>query len=156
LLLGCNHWQAKDLGFFSEEALIGKYIYDIHSNAESVMIISNNEYILRKSKPQIFEECASLCDGQILLFSSYKFPLKNEKNKTIGVMGISVPLEQIPQEALDQKNADPTGNGSPGFGAIARHHRQKRNFWSDLLNRSTILHYSTPKSPPTVRSAPRY
>ena len=106
MMLGCNDWQAKDIGFSSEAELFGRYVYDIHSNIESSIIIRNNENILRIGRPQLFEELMMLHGGNSFLCSSYKFPLKNEKNKTIGVMGISVPLEQTSLASYHQKNTD--------------------------------------------------
>ena len=108
IFLGCNDMQAVDVGYSSVNEIIGQPIDSFYSTEEAKVYIANNEDILRTGVAKIFEEFKDLDNGGIVVYSSYKYPLKDEKNKTVGVMGMTIPVEQIPMNAVEQLKGRPS------------------------------------------------
>ena len=108
IIRGCNDLQAYDLGLSSVNEIVGKPIDSVCSTEEANVFVANNEDILRTGIAKTFEEFGKLDNGGIVVYSSYKYPLKNEKNQTIGVMGMTIPIEQVPVNAVEQLKANPT------------------------------------------------
>lgn len=90
--MGCNDSQAKDPGFACEAEAIGKNILDLHSAMDSNQYISNDEEVMRTGIAKTYSETETLDNGVIIFYTTHKSPLKNEKNKVMGVMGMSVAI----------------------------------------------------------------
>jgi len=102
ILVDCNFQQAIDLGYESKEEVIGKSLFDLCKNVNS--IISNNELIFKKNNTlgEYFNEL--LGDTIKISYSSYKAICKDSKGKIIGLMGISIPTPEKPMFSTQQKN----------------------------------------------------
>jgi len=92
-IMGCNYYQAIDVGADSEQKLIGKHLQDIYASSDAANFIKNNEKILETGIGRIFRESATLENGKVIIYTSHKMPLRNEKGEIIGIMGMSVPAE---------------------------------------------------------------
>lgn len=97
--MGCNDWTARAMGLTCAQEAIGKFVYDFHSDP-SDLYLANNEEVLKTGIDKIFNEPVEL-NGNIIVFLSHKYPLKNEKGKTIGVMGMSIPVDQSTQNKFN-------------------------------------------------------
>lgn len=100
--LGCNTNSWKDFGFKSYEEYLGKNDYDILPKEQADKIRSIDEEVVRTGKLKVIEEITRKSNGQDFLYLSYKVPLKNKKEETIGVLGLSVDITRAKQEVEDK------------------------------------------------------
>ncbi len=97
VVMSCNDTQATDLGLTCEQEVIGKYVDDFYETHDTDIFITSNEEILRTGIRKTFIEPTTFSDiGKIVTYLSYKYPLTNAKGKIIGVMGMSVAIDQTP------------------------------------------------------------
>ena len=94
-ITGCNDSQANTLGLSSSSEVIGRHLTDILSSIDSSALINNNERVLKADSSQLIEESLLLSNGCKVIYSSYKYPLKSERNRFIGLAGMSIPIEVI-------------------------------------------------------------
>jgi len=96
-IMGCNERQATYLDLSCEQEAIGKYVYDFSEKFDTDIFIASNEEILKTGIGKTFIEPTTYTDtGKIITYLSYKYPLTNAKGKIIGVMGMSVAIDQAP------------------------------------------------------------
>jgi PAS domain S-box-containing protein len=88
VFLGCNENQAKNGGFSSTKEMVGKTNYDMPWKEQADQLNKINLDVMKTGKPHIVEEFAEMTYGQGI-FLSQKVPLRNKKNKIIGILGIS-------------------------------------------------------------------
>ena len=92
-MMGCNDQQAIDTGWLCEQDIIGKYPTDLTTHTEDgVIYVTNNEKVLKTGLAHTCIEPFTKKDGKIVLYKTYKTPLKNDKGNVIGVMGMSVQI----------------------------------------------------------------
>lgn len=97
VIMGCNDTQATDIGLACEQEAIGKCVYDFYEKCDTDIFILSNEEILKTGVRKTFVETANFFDiGKTVTYLSYKYPLTNAKGKIIGVMGMSVTVDQTP------------------------------------------------------------
>ena len=95
VIMGCNDSQATYLGLACEQEAIGKYVCDFFEKQDTDIFITNNEEIIKTGIGKTFVEHTAYSDtGKIITSLSYKHPLTNAKGKIIGVMGMSVAVDQ--------------------------------------------------------------
>ncbi len=102
VLVGCNKNNWKDFGLKSLSQFIGKTDYDLFSKEEADHLRMVDEEVMRNDVQKVVEEEATTGDGKKRLYLSYKAPLKNKKEKTVGVLGCSVDITDIKQDTLDR------------------------------------------------------
>jgi DNA-binding CsgD family transcriptional regulator len=132
--MGCNYWTAKTMGLTCEQEAIGKFVYDLHSDASN-LYLENNEEVLKTGIDKIFNEPVEL-NGNLIVFLSHKYPLKNEKGKTIGVMGMSIGVDQ---SIKNKFNLSPQQEKC--FQLILQGFRSKEIAEQMQLSHRTIEHY---------------
>ncbi len=98
-----NNTQATDCGFDDYRIAVGKYVYDFYKNAE--IIVENNESILKTGDAKIFREKLVLNDDSVITYISHKFPVRNNKGKITGVMGMSVPAVNFDNKKLSHQQS---------------------------------------------------
>lgn len=98
LMMSCNMQTARNFERKSAHELIGRYYYELWPSAEAAVYINNNEKVMRSKHAMWFTESASLEDGSIRTYISYKYPMLDRKNRVLGVMGESIEVSQIPKE----------------------------------------------------------
>lgn len=81
------------IGINSQESLVGKNDQQLWPN-EYISIIKNDKIVLSSNNTHYFEETLSI-NGKKNHFISTKTPLKNQYNKTIGVIVNLVPINNI-------------------------------------------------------------
>lgn len=106
--LGCNKFVATMAGYDSPEHIIGKTDYDLCWKEFADEWRTLDKQVVRENKTMIREELVKLADGRIITELTYKTPLKNENNKTIGIIGTSLDIserKQMEQELIKAKDA---------------------------------------------------
>lgn len=94
--LGCNDEQAKSAGLNSRHEIIGKRNVDLPWNYNAKLLPDAldkiNSDVMATGEAMAVEEPAVLRDGTRAVFLSYKVPMKDDKNKVIGMVGISIDI----------------------------------------------------------------
>ena len=129
VIMGCNDTQATYLGLPCEQEAVGKYVYDFFEKQVTDIFITNNEEIIRTGVGKTFvEHTACSGTGKIVTSLSHKYPLTNAKGKIIGVMGMSVAVDQSQSVTDDQSNL--TAQKNKFISKLAMH-----KFSSDITKR---------------------
>lgn len=110
--LGCNRLQANSLGIPNKKYIVNKSVFDlIEDEGHCTLIDSNDQKTMEYGIESQFEE--PLFDNdQKKVFLSFKKPLRNQSQKTIGMVGVSIDiskqkeLEGQLQDALAQSKID--------------------------------------------------
>jgi two-component system, OmpR family, aerobic respiration control sensor histidine kinase ArcB len=102
VFLGCNKSNWKDFSFQSLSDFKGKTDYDILSKNEADGIRRVDESVVRTGHSKIAEELLTSANGNEIVYLSHKVPLKNKKNKTVGLLGVSVDITARRQHETDR------------------------------------------------------
>lgn len=89
LMMSCNMQQVHDIGKECFHDVIGRYLFDIWTEKQAEIYITNNEQVIRSKRPMYFVETISTDNGVLKSHISYKYPMLNHKQQVIGVMGES-------------------------------------------------------------------
>lgn len=89
VFLGCNQQQAEAVGFKSPSELIGKTAFDTLPKKQAEEITKVDQEIMKLGKPISKEEISDSIYSKGSIYLSKKIPLRNNKNKIIGILGIS-------------------------------------------------------------------
>lgn len=111
--IGCNQHQADSIGLKSPEEIIGTNPYDFECKEDADRITKNNLLVLETGKEILAEEPFVQKDGSVRYFISKKAPLKDENNKIIGILGISIDITaekenellRLEKEKIEQEKA---------------------------------------------------
>ena len=97
---GCNDSQAKAFGLNSRQEIVGKRNQDLPNIdlATAAKWDKNNLEILREGLPRILQEPSILEDGKLATVLSHKIPLRDEKDNTIGLLGISLDITEFKRQ----------------------------------------------------------
>lgn len=103
VFLGCNDLQAKTIGLSSRHEIVGRTISEFQTKENAEHILRINHLVMTTGKSQIAEEPYLRSDGEIIIFLSHKYPLRDKKGKIIGTIGISLDVTDIKQreQSLD-------------------------------------------------------
>lgn len=98
IYLGCNNNQAKSAGLSSRKEITGKRNKDLPWNTNSGTLPEEldqiNKTVIQTGETTMLEEPALLADGTEASFLSIKSPLRNNKNKIVGMVGISIDITE--------------------------------------------------------------
>jgi two-component system aerobic respiration control sensor histidine kinase ArcB len=111
--LGCNATQAKDFGLKNSNEVVGLHISNFQTGENAVKLIANNNKILEEGISLSVEESFRNKNGENLLYLSKKVPLRNNRNKIIGLVGISIDIteqKKLEQTLREAKEAAEAGN----------------------------------------------
>lgn len=100
----CNLLQAQDLGFKSENDLIGKSDYDIHSELDAKRIRKNDAQVIQSGLSAVFEEEIFIPGKGRSVYLTQKTPIMTDAGEVIGLAGISfdITLRKIELENANQ------------------------------------------------------
>lgn len=101
-MLGCNQSNMNDFGIDDINDYIGKTDYDLFNKEEADKIRLVDDEVVRNKVTKIFEESSTVASGEKVIFLSYKAPLKNHKGDVIGVIGYSMPVDDIKNKHQDR------------------------------------------------------
>lgn len=111
-MLGCNKAEANIFGFEETSDLIGKNVFSLLTDEAVKALVENNQKVYDSLETLIVEEQLVDSKGESLgIFLSYKAPLIDDEDKTIGIMGVSFNIterkrmEQELQFAKEQAEA---------------------------------------------------
>lgn len=93
VFLGCNDLQAKSAQLKSRKDIVGKTNYDMPWRDQAEELNKVNTLVMETGIPHTAEEYAVMANGMGIYYSQ-KVPLRNQKNETIGVLGISLDITE--------------------------------------------------------------
>ncbi|WP_454781782.1 ATP-binding protein [Legionella sp. WA2022007384] len=93
VFLGCNDLQAKSARLQSRKEIVGKTNYDMPWKDQAEELNKLNKLVMETGIPHTAEEYAVMANGMGIYYSQ-KVPLRNQKNETIGVLGISLDITE--------------------------------------------------------------
>ncbi len=107
IVTSLNEQQAMDCGFDDFVTCVGKYVYDFYLDKKTAdVFITNNETILKTGNTCVFYENGITNSGEDITCISHKFPVRNDKGKIIGVMGMSIPhIATLTDEKLSSQQS---------------------------------------------------
>lgn len=100
--IGANKYQAKTFGFESEKDMLGLSDFDIVCDEHAHIYRNNDHYIMESEKSKTLVEPLIQFGGKELTALSCKFPLRSKKNKVIGIIGLSIVLDEATLKADSQ------------------------------------------------------
>jgi two-component system aerobic respiration control sensor histidine kinase ArcB len=111
--LGCNKQQAKSFGLNSIEEVIGKTDYDFNQEKDADYIRSIDNRVIREGIELLIEEpIFDKKSKKTIFYLSKKAPLYDDKNKIIGVIGISIDaspkIKELQEAHLQKEESDVT------------------------------------------------
>lgn len=86
--MGCNDAQAETAGFKREE-MVGKIDADMPWADQAAYLRENDQAVIQADKEITVEEESKLPNGDTAIFLSKKTPLKDDEERTVGVLGVS-------------------------------------------------------------------
>ncbi len=88
----CNRKQAVSAGFTDETQMLGKTDFDMPWKREAWQLRAFDKLATENNQTIAVEEAATLNDGSLVRFISYKKPFY-QVNKLIGIIGASYPIQ---------------------------------------------------------------
>lgn len=96
--LGCNDNYAKDMGFSTRKAIIGKQNKDLPKIANDQLFCeqldNTSQQVIKTGEALLVEEPITFSDGTETLFLSSKAPLRNSNQEIIGMVDISIDISE--------------------------------------------------------------
>ena len=103
--MGCNKFVATMAGYDNPEEMIGKTDYDLCWKEFAKEWRLLDKKVIFDNKTLVREEHAKLADGKIITELTFKTPLKNEYNETIGIIGTSLDITELKETQNKLKKA---------------------------------------------------
>ncbi|HEV2524139.1 MAG TPA: PAS domain-containing protein [Gammaproteobacteria bacterium] len=88
--VGCNTNNWRDFGLKSLAEFKGKTDYDLFTVDEADRLSLVDQEVMRTGQVKRLEEKLLTVNGKTTVYLSHKIPLKNKRQETIGILGISV------------------------------------------------------------------
>jgi len=109
--LGCNKLFAKDAGLQDQSQLIGKSDFELPWKIEAQGYVNDDRLVMETGEEKIdYEEQQTQANGKTIWVTTSKTPLRDEEDKTIGVLGSYVDItKQKETMAAIQKARDELG-----------------------------------------------
>lgn len=166
VFLGCNDSQAQSAGLKTGKDVIGKTDYELSWKDQANVLRETDYEIISTGKGKTLEEPSLLADGTLATFLTHKVPLKDDKGKIIGILGISVDItarKHVEKELLEAKQKAEIANqaksefianishdirtplnGILGIAQVMRmrpHYQEQVDFFDDITTAvNTLLH----------------
>lgn len=103
--IGCNRAYEAAMGI-SDYELIGKTVYDITDIEKANTHQKMDEELLKNSLNNIYEEIVEFADGSIRDVIFNKAVIKNEKNVSIGIVGVMTDITDKKEAGILKKSID--------------------------------------------------
>jgi PAS domain S-box-containing protein len=105
--LGCNLTFAKDAGKSNPEELIGKDDFQMSWKEQAKAYREDDQKVIETNKEKInYEEPQTTPSGEKIWLLTTKVPLKNDKNKTIGILGAYSDITEIKNASEKRKHSE--------------------------------------------------
>ncbi|MBF0266564.1 MAG: PAS domain-containing protein [Gammaproteobacteria bacterium] len=105
--LGCNLPFAKDAGKQKPSDLIGLNDFDMSWKNEAEQYRKDDKIVIDKGKPLInYEERQTNSEGKEFWLQTSKIPLKDNNNKTIGILGVYEDITERKQIEINLKESE--------------------------------------------------
>jgi len=100
LISNDNQW--KDIGLTSLSELKGKTDYDLFSTDEANQLRVADEEVMRTGELKVLEEETRIASGELACYLSHKIPLRDKKNKIVGILGVSIDITDAKNRVTEQ------------------------------------------------------
>lgn len=105
--LGCNKYMLSIAGLSTRDELIGKTDYQLPWRKQANKIQDTDSLVIENNKTYELEESPEVENGVVRTFLSSKTPFRNNRDKVIGVIGVSIDItEKKKIEALLKSTED--------------------------------------------------
>ena len=104
IYLGGNNYLASILGFKDGASLVGCNDRDLWQPNDLELLLQNDKKVMDQNSPNTFHESGALPDNSIINAISHKAPLLSHKNKTIGIMGMSIIIHKTNPTFIHNEN----------------------------------------------------
>jgi DNA-binding CsgD family transcriptional regulator len=94
IYISCNDFMAQVLGFNKGVEILGCTDFDLSWTESAPLFRGNDNQVIRAEKPKTFIETGRLAHGENSSAFSYKWPLRLQSKKIVGIMCISIPVEK--------------------------------------------------------------
>lgn len=93
-LIDCNEYQVETFGYSQLKDILGVTVFDMVPHEIASLYDLNNQEVLATAKTKISIEPVPVMNSnsETVNYASYKLPLRNRINKTIGIIGVSIPV----------------------------------------------------------------
>ncbi len=92
VFLGCNNNVARILKLKSPQDIVGKTNYDLFDSRLADQATEADNVAMRENKEYILEEIGLDIEGGLTTYLTRKVPLRDEDNKVIGLLGVSLDI----------------------------------------------------------------
>lgn len=96
--LGVNKKFLNTSNIDSENEVVGKTDQDLPWQKQSAILMKNDSEIIHTEQSKILIEPVLSPQGEVQHYCSHKAPLYNNNSNIIGIMGLSYPLELLPNK----------------------------------------------------------
>lgn len=138
--MGCNKFVAKMAGYNNPEDMIGKTDFDLCWKEFAEEWRNLDKKVLSDNKTLIREEHAKLADGRVITELTFKTPLKNEYNESIGIIGTSLDITELKQTQKELKIAKETAENALESLQKSLIEEQKQRKEAARLNKENTKH----------------
>ncbi len=104
IYLGCNALTAKLAGLKSVQEIAGKTDDELWGQ-QADWLISNDRQVITSGKIIKVEETLQTADGKWLYFTGVKMPLRDKRNRIIGIIGNSLDITELKNTQAQLKKA---------------------------------------------------
>jgi PAS domain S-box-containing protein len=101
---GCNASNLKCFGIEAVEDYVGKSNYDVFPKEEADIMSALEQKVVERNEVLATEEWSTVRTGEQRLFLSYKAPLKDGLDETVGILGVSLDITEA--KAAEIKRLD--------------------------------------------------
>jgi two-component system, OmpR family, aerobic respiration control sensor histidine kinase ArcB len=119
--LGCNIQQARTCGFNAPEEMIGNTDYDMPWKEQADFYRENDLQVMETGIPVLTEEEGTLENGEVHTFLANKIPLRDTDKKIIGILGISLDINEQKKMQAALKKAEGQIEGMTLVSAAVAH-----------------------------------
>ena len=113
--------QALSCGFTSPSQMIRKTDYDMPWKEQADLYRKNDQEVMSTGASITTEEEGTLESGEIRTFLANKVPLRDDQNKTIGILGISLDITDLKKAQKALRKAEGQAEGMQLVSAAMAH-----------------------------------
>lgn len=103
--LVCNRYVAEMAGVADVHGIIGKTDYDLPWRAQADKLKKIDNEVIKKGIETTLEENAELANGQNAIYLTTKVPVRDENNKIVGILGVSMDITDRKEMERELKEA---------------------------------------------------
>jgi PAS domain S-box-containing protein len=105
--LGCNRLFASDAGRADSESLIGQDDYDMGWAEQAPLYRADDQRVVESGMPKLnYEEPQTAPDGRTIWLRTSKIPLRNERGRIYGVLGVYEDITEQKRAELELRESE--------------------------------------------------